>query len=117
VSGDGRRARVGAARRKLTILLSVLVLGASMVVSIRRTAEGRRITEALTDLRDGEQLLRAQLAEEVLRVDSLSSLARIEDAAAELGLRWPRDDEWELMPDVETTDGGSRPRRSGRGAK
>jgi len=91
------------------LLLSIVVMGGAMLVSIRRTAEGRRISEALNDLREGEQVLRAQLAEEVLRVDSLSSLGRIEDAAAELGLRWPRDDEWELMLDVEATGRGDRP--------
>jgi len=88
-----------------------------MVISIRRTAEGRRITEALNDLNEGETLLRAQLAEEVLRVDSLSSLDRIEGVAAELGLRWPRDDEWELMLDVETTGDVSPAVRPRGGAK
>lgn len=122
MSGKGtrhgvHRARVGSGRRKLTILLSTLVLGAAMIVSIRRTAEGRRITEALNELNEGEQLIRAQLAEEVLRVDSLSSLGRIEKVAGELGLRWPRDDEWALMLDVETNDGANRPDRQGESAK
>ena len=122
MSGKGtrhgaQRARVGSGRRKLTILLSTLVLGAAMIVSIRRTAEGRKITEALNELNEGEQLIRAQLAEEVLRVDSLSSLGRIEKVAGELGLRWPRDDEWALMLDVETNGGVNRPDRQGEGTK
>jgi hypothetical protein len=71
-----------------------------MAVSVRRTAEGRRLAESLSELEREELVLRTQLAEELIRVDSLSSRERILVEAARLGLRSPRDEEIVHLPDV-----------------
>lgn len=95
-----RGSRVGDRRRRALLLGSVLALVASMIVSVRRTADGRRLVESLNALQSEESILRAQLAEQLIRVDSLSSRERIAEVAASLGLRAPRDDEIVHLHDV-----------------
>jgi cell division protein FtsL len=77
-----------------------LLLVASMLVSLRRTAGGRKLSESLNALAREEVVLRTQLAEELVRVDSLSSRERILEVAAGLGLRSPEDREIINLPDV-----------------
>jgi len=71
-----------------------------MLVSVRRTAEGRRLAESINELRDEEQLLLTRLSYELVRVDSLSSRERILIAGARFGLRPATDDEIIHLPDV-----------------
>lgn len=58
-----------------------------MIVSIRRGAEGRRISEALEQLEREERVADARVAAATSVLDSLLSRERILQAAARLGLR------------------------------
>lgn len=72
----------------------------SLIVSVDRTSEGRRLAESINELRTEEELLRIRQSEELVRVDSLASRERILVAAARFGLRPARDDEVIHLPDV-----------------
>jgi hypothetical protein len=72
----------------------------SLVVSVQRTAEGRRLAESINQLRSEELVLATRLSEELVRVDSLSSRERILLAASRFGLRPAADDEILHLPDV-----------------
>jgi hypothetical protein len=72
----------------------------SLVVSVDRTAEGRELAESINELRREQEVLRMRQAEELVRVDSLSSRERVLVAAARLGLRPAADDEVLHLPDV-----------------
>lgn len=82
------------------IMAAVLTIPAGLVISVRRTAEGTRLAEQLEDLRRETRLLEEALSEEVVRVDSLSSMERIVDVAPRLGLRQAHEDEVVVLGDV-----------------
>lgn len=82
------------------VLAAVLTIPVGLVISVRRTAEGTRLAEQLEDLRRETRLLEEALGEEVVRVDSLSSMDRIVRVAPELGLRQAREDEVVVLRDV-----------------
>lgn len=98
--GRRRRRRPGALRRRLSVLSILSLVALSLGVSVRRTAEGRRLAESINDLRAEEQVLLTRFSEELVRVDSLGSRERILLAAARLGLRPASDDEVLHLPDV-----------------
>lgn len=100
--GGGRR--IGAIRRRAIVLLAVLTIPAGLVISVRRTAEGTRLAEQLEELRRETTLLEEALVDEVVRVDSLTSRARIEHAAGELGLRQAEEHEIVILGDVTGID-------------
>lgn len=58
------------------------------------------LAESLSDYRTEEQLLVTRLADELVRVDSLSSRERILAVGSRQGLRPARDDEVLHLPDV-----------------
>ena len=64
-----------------------------LLFSVRRSSEGTLIAESIGELRQEVKLLEEQLSDEIVRVDSLSSLQRISKVAAELNLREAEDDE------------------------
>lgn len=101
---SSRRGRVGSRRRGLLIVLAVLTVPAGLFVSVRRTAEGTRMSERLAELQREIVLLEEALVEEVVRVDSLASRERIGRVASELGLRQATDDEVVLLGDVNLTN-------------
>jgi hypothetical protein len=72
----------------------------SLIVSVDRTAEGRKLAKSINDLRREEALLLIRQSEELVRVDSLSSRERILVAAARFGMRPATDDEVLHLPDV-----------------
>jgi hypothetical protein len=72
----------------------------SLVVSVDRTAEGRKLAESINEFQREEEVLRIRQSEELVRVDSLSSRERILVAAARYGLRPATDDEVLHLPDV-----------------
>ena len=72
----------------------------SLVVSVNRTADGRRLAESINELRTEEEMLTIRQSEELVRVDSLSSRERILVAAARFGMRPATDDEVLHLPDV-----------------
>lgn len=82
------------------VLAAVLTIPVGLVISVRRTAEGTRLAEQLEDLRRETRLLEEALGEEVVRVDSLSSMDRIVRMAPELGLRQAGEDEVVVLSDV-----------------
>jgi hypothetical protein len=82
------------------IVAAALTIPAGLVVSVRRTAQGTRLAEQIGDLRRETRLLEEALAEEVVRVDSLSSRDRIGRAATRLGLRIAHEDEVVVLGDV-----------------
>jgi len=94
------RHRVGTARRRWMVLAAVLTIPVGLVISVRRTAEGTRLAEQLEDLRRETRLLEEALGEEVVRVDSLSSMDRIVRLAPKLGLRQAHEDEVVVLSDV-----------------
>jgi len=98
--GSPKRIRVGTARRRMMILAAVLTIPVGLVISVRRTADGTRLAEQLEDLRRETRLLEEALGEEVVRVDSLSSMDRIVRMAPELGLRQAHEDEVVVLSDV-----------------
>lgn len=100
-----RRRRPGDGRRRALLLLSVAALLVSLVVSIRRGARGNELAGDLAELRRTEELLRAQIAEEEGRVDSLSSRSRIEAAAGRLGLHPPDDSRIIYLPEIAPVSG------------
>lgn len=103
-----RRGLVGSRRRGLLVVLAVLTIPAGLFISVRRTAEGTRLSEQLAELRRETVLLEEALVDEVVRVDSLASRERIGRVAPELGLRQATDDEVVILGDVrETTRIGS----------
>lgn len=95
-----RGPRVGSRRRGLLMVLAVLTIPAGLFVSVRRTAEGTRLSEQLAELRRETVLLEEALVDEVVRVDSLTSRERIGRAASELGLRRASDDEVVILGEV-----------------
>lgn len=94
------RDRVGTARRRMMIVAAALTIPAGLVISVRRSAQGTRLAEQIEDLRRETRLLEEALAEEVVRVDSLSSRDRIGRAATRLGLRLAQEDEVVVLGDV-----------------
>jgi hypothetical protein len=72
----------------------------SLILSVDRTGEGRKLAESINELRREEEVLKIRQSEELLRVDSLSSRERILVAAARFGLRPATDDEVLHLPDV-----------------
>lgn len=99
-----KSARVGSRRRGLLIGLAVLTIPAGLFVSVRRTAEGTRLSEQLAELRRETVLLEEALVDEVVRVDSLASRERIGRVASELGLRQATDGEVVILGDVSGTN-------------
>lgn len=95
-----RRARPGAARRRLLVLAGVLTVAASLLVSVDRTSGGRMLAESINQYRTEEQLLLTRLADELVRVDSLSSRERILQVAGRRGFRPAEDHEILHLPDV-----------------
>lgn len=95
-----KKGRVGSRRRGLLLLLAMLTIPAGLLVSVRRTAEGTRLSEQLAELRRETILLEEALVDEVVRVDSLASRERIGRVASELGLRQATDDEIVLLGDM-----------------
>lgn len=94
------RKRAGAARRRMMVVAAVLTIPAGLVISVRRTADGTRLAEQLEDLHRETRLLEEALGEEVVRVDSLSSMDRIVRVAPGLGLRQAHEDEVVVLGDV-----------------
>lgn len=97
---SGRGRRVGSARRRIILVAAALTIPVALVISVRRSAEGTRLAEQLEELRRETVLLEEVLVEEVVRVDSLTSRARIGRVASELGLRQAEDTEVVIMGDV-----------------
>lgn len=84
----------------MMIVAAALTIPAGLVVSVRRSAQGTRLAEQIEDLRRETRLLEEALAEEVVRVDSLSSRDRIGREATRLGLRLAQEDEVVVLGDV-----------------
>jgi hypothetical protein len=95
-----RRPRPGARRRQALLAGCASTVVFSLILSVDRTGEGRKLAESITELRREEEVLRIRQSEEFVRVDSLSSRERILVAAARFGLRPARDDEVVHLPDV-----------------
>ncbi|MFQ5888452.1 MAG: hypothetical protein ACE5JR_00220 [Gemmatimonadota bacterium] len=85
--------RPGSLRRRAILIAALAALVSGMLVSIRRGAEGRRLSELLEELEREERAARARLADVMVRVDSLGSRERILEAGRELGLRPAMDGE------------------------
>jgi len=88
-----RRRRTGSVRRQMIFSMAVLVMLGGLLFSVRRSSEGTLIAESIGELRQEVKLLEEQLSDEIVRVDSLSSLQRISKVAAELNLREAEDNE------------------------
>lgn len=95
-----RRRRPGTRPRQVVVACCASAVVGSLVVSVDRTAEGRRLAESINELRREQEVLRIRQTEELVRVDSLSSRDRILVAAARFGLRPASDNEVLHLPDV-----------------
>ena len=80
-------------RRWAVPVVGGVALVLSLATAVRRGEEGRRLSRELDRLEAEEVLLIDRLAAEEARVDSLGALPRMEEAAAELGLRRAGDGE------------------------
>lgn len=87
-------------RRRSLSVLGVLAVAASMVTAVRRGAEARHLSREIEVLERAEQVTRDRMSRLVHRVDSLSSRARMREAAAKLGLRPATDREIVFLRDV-----------------
>lgn len=96
----GRAIRWRALRRRFLPLLGTLVVAVSMTTAVRRGAEARRLSREIEALSRAEQVTRDRLGRVAHRVDSLSSRARIREAAEKLGLRPATDREIVFLEDV-----------------
>jgi hypothetical protein len=88
-------------RRRLLPLLGAVIVAASMATAVRRGAEARRLSREIEALSRAERVTRGRMAAVMGRLDSLSSRARIREAAAELGLRPSTDREIVFLKDVD----------------
>lgn len=104
-----RAARVGSTRRRVVLVAAALTVPAGLLFSVRRTAEGTRLAEQLSELRRETMLLEEVLVEEVVRVDSLTSRERIGRVAEELGFRQAADHEVVILGDVSFNADGEGP--------
>ena len=95
-----RRPRPGTRRRQLLVTGCVSAVIGSLILSVDRTGEGRRLAESINELRREGQVLSIRQSEELVRVDSLSSRERILVAAARFGLRPATDAEVLHLSDV-----------------
>ncbi len=80
--------------------LALVVLAASMAISVRRAAEARGLSDDVQDLTRAELVLREQVAAALRRADSLQDRARLDEAARLIGLRPARDSEIIVLADV-----------------
>lgn len=85
--------------------MAALMIPAGLFISIRRSADGTRLAEALADMRRETRLLDESLGDERVRVDSLTSRERVGRLAAELGLRQATDDEVVILSDDRRSTG------------
>lgn len=74
-------------------LVGGVLLVASLAMVVRRSEEGRRLSQELDRLEAEEVILRDRVAGEIARVDSLGALPRMQEAAAKIGLRRAGDGE------------------------
>lgn len=88
--GDGA-GRVSGAALKGTVLVSLVVLGGSMLVAVHRAAEVRRIAGEIDRLEARSSELRERRARAARAEDTLSSRSRILEVASEMGFRVPAD--------------------------
>lgn len=100
-----RRVRRRAIRRWLGPAIAGLSLIVGLGLVVRRSEEGRRLSRELSSLEGEERLVRDRLASAEARVDSLTSLRRIERAATELGLRQAGDGEVFYLTDGDGVGG------------
>jgi len=93
--GSGRRPRVRirTLRRWGPPFLAGLLLVSSLAAVVRRTEEGRRLSGELDRLEAEQLVLQDRVAEQVARVESLTALPRLEQAAGDIGLRQAEDGE------------------------
>ncbi|MDH3732242.1 MAG: hypothetical protein OEU54_01865 [Gemmatimonadota bacterium] len=82
-------------------LVGGTLLVASLASAVRRSEDGRRLSRELDRLEGAELILRDRVAGQVSRVDSLSALPRMEEAAREIGLRRAGDGELFHLSDTE----------------
>ncbi len=96
-----RRVRRRTLRRWVTPGLAIATLLASMVMVVRRGEVGRRLSAELEALEAQGSVASDRIVAERARVDSLTTLTRIEDVAGSIGLRRAVDAE---LVQVEAVD-------------
>ena len=84
-------------------ILSLLALAVSLASVVRRGEEGRRLTADLERLDAETAVVADRILAERARIETLTSLERIERAAAPLGLRQAMDAE---LVQVRADEGG-----------
>ncbi len=87
-------------RRWALPALLVAAVAFSMASAVKRGAHARALYQEIQALQRAERVTLERLTEERRRADSLSSRARIRNAAAELGLRPADDREITFLADV-----------------
>ncbi|MFV1987548.1 MAG: hypothetical protein ACC682_09700 [Gemmatimonadota bacterium] len=89
----GRKVRTKTLRRWGLPLVVGGLLIASLTSAVRRSEDGRRLSQELDRLEVDELIMRDRVATQTARADSLAALPRMEDAAREIGLRRAEDGE------------------------
>lgn len=105
MSGTG-----GGWRPTLVLILSALVLVASLFVAVRRDGAARDVIAATDSLRREVQAAREILNTAVRRADSLASRRRILRVAGRMGFRPAEDEEIRILPEAtgDTTESFTR---------
>lgn len=109
--GTRRRARIALA------VVSVLVLGASMIVAVRRAGQAREELSRTADLRSEVEEARDEVRRARRAVDSLRSRRRILEAAGRMGFRTPADSQVRFLPESAAETAGRAPGWSRDGAE
>jgi len=97
----------------------MVVLAAALVTVVRRGEEGIRLSNEIERLEDDARIAADRVVAQRARVDSLTSLPRIEDVAGSFGLRQAVDSEMIHVRDADADGpqdrGDSRVEASGVG--
>lgn len=95
--------------RKVTVFVSLAVLGGSMLVPVRRSAEVREVARDIQRLEARAAEMRERRARASRTEDSLSSRSRIREVASQLGFRVPADSMVHFVAAGASSDAGEGP--------
>lgn len=95
-------------RRRVILLLALAALSTSMLAAVRRSSEARRLSTELEVLERAAGTARSELAEAMVRADSLSSRSHVMQVGASLGLRPAAETEFEWLDEGQRFEGIAR---------
>lgn len=109
--GTRRRARIALA------VVSLLAVGASMIVAVQRAGQAREELSRTEELRSEVEEARDEVRRARRAVDSLRSRRRILEAAGRMGFRTPADSQVRFLPGLAADTARRAPGRARDGAE